>query len=316
MAKAPGRVSGKPDAGAKENEKMKGDVGNPADFAGEVGVVQKRLTVRTKPRSTRFTLVELLVVVAIIGILAGLTLPVLSKARQKGVATSCINNLLQLGKANAMYSNEYEYYMPCQASDVQMATDGKLWLGHRRKVGSDTIVDLKDGFITNYLYDNTQVLTCPGWKKADTDTDQLVSKATGYGYNTGIGTWVYLSGSNYGSGAGLKVGQVAEPAATVAMGDSCSARSTTVVEGQAFLYPYYKVDGSDPDSNKKTVFSKTLASGDNIHFRHGRIANILWLDGHATLEVPTRLKNNDLAMKEFIGSFGPQDNSLFDPWGL
>ena len=57
-----------------------------------------------------FTLVELLVVIAIIGILAAILFPTLAKAKARGRAAACHNNLRQIGQLMAAYVQEHGHY--------------------------------------------------------------------------------------------------------------------------------------------------------------------------------------------------------------
>lgn len=65
-----------------------------------------------------FTLVELLVVVAIIGILASLLLTALSRTKEQAYKTQCVSNFKQLGAAFQLYADDHADQLP-----------GPVWLG-------------------------------------------------------------------------------------------------------------------------------------------------------------------------------------------
>ncbi len=69
-----------------------------------------------KTERISFTLIELLIVIAIIAILAGMLLPALGKARAKGKQTLCTSNMKQLSTTVNMYCDDWKEYFPAYIS--------------------------------------------------------------------------------------------------------------------------------------------------------------------------------------------------------
>ncbi len=97
-----------------------------------------------------FTLVELLVVIAVMGILAALLLPAMSKAQERGRATACLSNLRQVGLSLQGYTQDHENKMPV-LYDAPVSTNGFPVANPLPTI---------DVVLSNYL-GNARVLLCP-----------------------------------------------------------------------------------------------------------------------------------------------------------
>ena len=104
-------------------------------------------------RRSAFTLVEILVVLAIIAILAALLFPAFSRARESSKQVNCASNLQQIGVAVQMYRKDEGRY-PDTLVDI-MAQDAKV-------ADAGTAGDYKLGSTaTGYLKGGQDILICP-----------------------------------------------------------------------------------------------------------------------------------------------------------
>ena len=108
-----------------------------------------------------FTLVELLVVLAIIGALAALLFPVLGRMRDSADTAKCTSNLRQIGIAHNLYTAEHD------------TLPGPLYLGQSAGYSQYTDLGSLACFLAPYLglttptaiYQCAEIFVCPAWKR-------------------------------------------------------------------------------------------------------------------------------------------------------
>jgi prepilin-type N-terminal cleavage/methylation domain-containing protein/prepilin-type processing-associated H-X9-DG protein len=121
-------------------------------------------------RQKAFTLIELLAVIAVIGIMAALLLPALARSKAKARQTACRSQLRQLGIAFMLYLPEHNDIFPTSAASSALGAHPEDWIWwqiQRDASGNPVMRDSRQGALVHYLgnYD-TRHFRCPADKEA------------------------------------------------------------------------------------------------------------------------------------------------------
>ncbi|KKL04774.1 hypothetical protein LCGC14_2612710, partial [marine sediment metagenome] len=176
--------------------------------------------------SSAFTLVELLVVVAIVALLVTILMPSLQRARELTRRAMCKTQLNGLVKANQLYAADNEHHYVPAASDIWWGVTGNLhrWHGARKDLASP--FDPAAGPLARYVGFDGKIKQCPSFRDFRNAAGSKAYEAGsgGYGYSDlYVGSEFWQEGffhNSPGQRRGALTSDVTKPGDTVMFTDA------------------------------------------------------------------------------------------------
>ena len=281
-----------------------------------------------------FTLIELLLVVAIIGILAGLVMAAMQTVRSSARTASCASNLRQIGMGLTAFGNDHRGQIPPPKIDkpADLDRNGKSDIDEQPDRGNWW------GFLRLYLPDtvDSSVFLCPdgNWTKKeiqdfrdrvpyDDNNDPTrferssIWCQSSYGYNEYLGSrgWVVMNSDGTHGGTALDGNATADnmdifPGKNVAWKSWRISKipSTSQTPALTELWSIGSLNGSkaplggfsfrgDAEAMAGTGHTRDFNADEwrAIRLSHRNKANHVFFDGHVKAHNPEELRPKDLA---------------------
>lgn len=230
-----------------------------------------------RSRNSAFTLIELLIVIAMIAILAAILSSVVGKLRQKAGKVTCLNNLRQIGVGIGLYQVDHQGAFPAMVEGWGEDVERGLWFTQLADYGLPFKAfnpGKGDGRNQAWWY-------CPACRKY---ANQKPWGQPDYGANPEVfANRANLSGDPQGPDSGLPLirpSNVVNPAQTVAIMETASAGNPRLNKHWGALDQWGFINQPIPDTASATVDA-------GIAFRHpareslkGTTCNMLFADLH------------------------------------
>jgi prepilin-type N-terminal cleavage/methylation domain-containing protein/prepilin-type processing-associated H-X9-DG protein len=223
-------------------------------------------------RSRAFTLIELLVVIAIIAILAGLLLPVLSKAKERGKRMQCISNQRQLAITWVMYAGDNNDLIVLNGIALN-TTSHKLWI--QGSYGNDPADAIRDYLLIDpnlalfgHYLKSVNIYRCPSDRSTVTVSGKAYPKLRSYALNAYMG-WTLDWDDRLSAANSYKIFKKTSDFNTVSPSTLFTFQD---VHPDSICWPYFGVYMGSPGSERFFNFPAS---------QHNKGGAVAYADGHA-----------------------------------